>query len=574
MPGLEARRQKPKADPNTTDLSWASVLIVDDDPANRDILARRLSRLGCRVVLAEDGAQALEQLETWDFDLVLLDIMMPCVTGFDVLERRRQDPRLLDIPVIVVTALDDMDSVVRGIELGAEDYLPKPFNLVLLRARIGACLEKKWLRDQEKRQTYTIQAQSNALAEWNRTLERRVAEQLEILKESEERLRQAQKLEAIGRLAGGIAHDFNNLLTSTIGFSELVASRLPQGSPLLPYLNEIANAGRRASNLTRQLLAFSRKQVLQPEVLDLNSVVNEVAMLLQRVIGEDVELVIRTVPGMCCLRADRGQIDQVILNLAVNARDAMPGGGRLTIETATVDAATAVELGAGIPGRAGPLVMLAVSDTGLGMDPETKARIFEPFFTTKEPERGTGLGLATVHGIVKQSGGDIVVESEPGAGSIFRVFLPRVDEPVVTPPPPPMTESVQGGSETVLLVEDQPSVRTLARVALESLGYTVLEAAGPGDALALSQEYPRPIHVMVTDVVMAGMSGRELARRVTRQRPNLRILFVSGYGDEEAKRRGVERSGATLLRKPFTPNSLTAKLREVLDGTGAVQPRE
>ncbi len=557
-----ATHHKSREDSRNADLSWASVLVVDDDASNRDILARRLGRLGCRVLLAEDGAQALEQLRTWDFDLVLLDIMMPGMSGFDVLERRREEPRLMDIPFIVVSALDEIDSVVHGIELGAEDYLPKPFDPVLLRARIGACLEKKLLRDQDKRQTYTIQAQSAALAEWNRTLESRVAAQLEVLKESEERLRQAQKMEAIGLLAGGIAHDFNNLLTATIGFSELVAARLPQGSPLLPYLNEIGNAGRRASSLTQQLLAFSRKQVLQPEVLDLNSVVGEVANLLQRVIGEDLELVISTAPQVGHVKADRGQVDQVILNLAVNARDAMPDGGRLTIETAEVDAAACAKYGTEITG---PLVMLTVSDTGLGMDAHTLEHVFEPFFTTKEPGKGTGLGLATVYGIVKQSGGDVVVQSTPGAGSVFRVLLPRIDEPLTTPSHPPIPVEATGGTETVLLVEDQPSVRTLARVALESMGYSVLEAAGPDEALAISQAFSGPIDVLVTDVVMPVMSGRNLAQRLTGARPTLKTLFVSGYSDDEALRRGASGQGISYLQKPFTPNTLAHKVRHVLD---------
>jgi PAS domain S-box-containing protein len=380
----------------------------------------------------------------------------------------------------------------------------------------------------------------------------------------EGQLRQGQKMEAVGRLAGGIAHDFNNLLTVIMGHSDLALQQLDAGTPLHRDVEAIRHAGTSAAVLTRQLLAFSRKQILQPQILDLNGVVSRTESLLRRTISEDIHLVTRLSPSLGRVRADPGQIEQVIMNIAVNARDAMASGGVLMIETADVDldaAFCAEHAGA----SAGQHVMLAMSDTGVGMDAQVQAHLFEPFYTTKEPGKGTGLGLATVYGIVKQSGGSIWVYSEVGHGTTFKVYLPRVEEPVARSETKPA--SVVGGSETILVVEDQPEVRATAGTALRRHGYTVLEASRGQEALQIVRQYDGPIDLLFTDVVMLGMNGRELARHVVALRPNIRVLYTSGYTDHAIVHRGVLEPGLAFLEKPFTPLTLLRKVRELLDAS-------
>jgi PAS domain S-box-containing protein len=385
----------------------------------------------------------------------------------------------------------------------------------------------------------------------------------------EEQLRQAQKLEAVGQLAGGVAHDFNNMMSAVVGFSELVLARLEEGHPQRRHVEEIRRAGERASEMTHQLLAFSRKQMLQPRVLDLNAVVAEGDKLLRRLIGEDIELVSVLDPELGLIEADPGQLEQVLVNMAVNARDAIPEGGKLTIETANVELDGDYALRY-LDVEPGPYVLLAVSDTGVGMDPETKARIFEPFFTTKEEGKGTGLGLATVHGIVKQSGGDIGVYSEPGRGTTFKIYLPRVPAPVEQPELGAARERPPRGSETILLVEDEELVRNLEREALEASGYTVLEAQSARHALEIAQAHQGAIDLLLTDVVMPELSGRELAELLAPQRPEMRILYASGYADDAIVRHGVLEPEIAFLPKPLTPGSLGRKVRDVLD---AAHPR-
>jgi PAS domain S-box-containing protein len=382
----------------------------------------------------------------------------------------------------------------------------------------------------------------------------------------EEQLRQAQKMEAVGRLAGGIAHDFNNLLMVIQGYADLMTERLAEGDPLRRNAEQIQTASQRATSLTRQLLAFSRKQMLAPKVLSIQSVVTEMEKILRRLIGEDVQLETSSVADLGLVKADRSQIEQVILNLAVNARDAMPEGGRLTIETANVDLDESFSHSS-VMLSPGPYVMLAVTDNGCGMDVETQAHIFEPFFTTKEKGKGTGLGLATVYGIVKQSGGYVWVYSEPGRGTSFKVYLPRVwDEPTT----PGRDRRIEGqrlpqGTETVLLVEDEKGVRELAREYLEMTGYTVIEAENGHTALELAALHSGPIHLLMTDVVMPGISGRELSERVKAIRPEIRVLFMSGYTDQAVVHHGILETDAVLLQKPFTVAALAAKLRDILN---------
>lgn len=386
----------------------------------------------------------------------------------------------------------------------------------------------------------------------------------EALRQSEEQLRQAQKMEAVGRLAGGVAHDFNNILTGITGYSELLLMDFKDHDSRRHDVEEIKNAAERAASLTRQLLAFSRKQMLQMQPLDLNVVVANMDRMLKRIIGEDIELATIPAPGPATVKADPGQMEQVILNLAVNARDAMPRGGKLTIETAVLDLDASYSQ-QHLEVKAGPYVMLAISDTGVGLDKETQSRIFEPFFTTKEQGQGTGLGLSTVYGIIKQSGGHIYVYSESGQGTTFKIYLPRLEDAVASAPVDQATTAPVGGLETILLVEDEDMVRQVARRILERKGYTVKEAGLGTEALLLSGQNSGPIHLLLTDVVMPGMSGRELADRLSLQRPEMKVLYMSGHTENAIVHHGVLDQGIAFIQKPFRHDILAQKVREVLD---------
>ncbi len=381
----------------------------------------------------------------------------------------------------------------------------------------------------------------------------------------EQQLRQAQKMEAVGRLAGGIAHDFNNLLMVISGYSEFLLGQIGDDPGMRGHAQEIANAAARATSLTRQLLAFSRKQMLDPKIVDLNSVVAENVKMLTRVIGEDIDLVMVPGPDIGAVKADPGQIEQVIMNLAVNARDAMPHGGKLTIETANVTLdANYARFHA--PVKPGDYVMLAISDTGMGMDADTQAHIFEPFYTTKGL-KGTGLGLSTVYGIVKQSEGYIWLYSEAGKGTSFKIYLPRFSATGEVPAMQPALaqEPTSPGHETILLVEDEENLRRLARQSLENQGYSVIDAPDGATAIQISQAHKGPIHLLLTDVIMPGMNGRELADKVAPTRPEMRVLYVSGYTENHIGHNGTLDEGITLLQKPFTLPALKAKVREMLD---------
>jgi two-component system cell cycle sensor histidine kinase/response regulator CckA len=390
-------------------------------------------------------------------------------------------------------------------------------------------------------------------------------------KQLEQQYHQAQKMEAIGQLAGGIAHDFNNLLTVILGRSALLLQRPGLEDSLRKNMELIQSTGQRASALTRQLLTFSRQQVIQPRVLPLRPVIDEISPMLQRLIGEDVELSVTIDPALGSVQADPNQIGQVLLNLVVNARDAMPQGGRLGIEARNVDLDAAAVRGER-DARPGAYAVIAVSDTGTGMDEATKARIFEPFFTTKGVGKGTGLGLATVYGIVKQSGGHIAVSTAPGEGTTFTIYLPRVDDAEAEGSLGPAPTRLPRGSETILLVEDEPEVRALTRDILAQLGYRVLEAADPPEARQLADQPHSAIGLLVTDVVMPQMSGPELAAQLKARSPGLRVLYVSGYTNEAVSSRGIAPSDISLLQKPFTPGELARKVREALDTPASGQP--
>jgi len=454
-------------------------------------------------------------------------------------------------------------------ELAQELGLPVElgFAALVARAQRGAPDEQEWTYIRKDGSRFPVLLSMTALLDRQGEITGYlgIASDTTERKHLEQQLRQSQKMEAVGRLAGGIAHDFNNLLGVIIGYCELLLMDSENcAGPLAKKVEEIEKAGQRAASLTRQLLAFSRKQVIKPAVLNLNSVVGDLDKMLRRLIGEDIDLAVLRGSGLGCAKADRSQIEQVIMNLVVNARDAMSKGGKLIIETRNVD------LDEGYaqrhwPVRPGRYVMLAVTDTGTGMDEETQAHVFEPFFTTKEAGKGTGLGLATVFGIVKQSSGYIWVYSEPGLGSTFKIFLPRVDLPDdLGAPRARLAESLHG-SETILLVEDAEAFRTLTREFLTTMGYAVLEARDGEEAIQIARQNGDPIHLLLTDVVMPKISGRELAERMKNLRPETKLIYMSGYTEDTVILHGVSHGTGALLQKPFTFEELSRKLREILD---------
>jgi two-component system cell cycle sensor histidine kinase/response regulator CckA len=388
-------------------------------------------------------------------------------------------------------------------------------------------------------------------------------------KKLEEQLRQSQKMEAIGRLAGGVAHDFNNMLTGIIGYADLLLLSLNRDHPLVGKVEEIKKAGKRAASLTQQLLAFSRKQMLQPKVLDLNLVVNDLKKMLQRLIGEDIELETHLESNLFRVKVDPNQMGQVLMNLVVNARDAMARGGRITIETANVVLDQAYGRKKGVSLQPGPYVLLEVRDTGIGMDPETRSHIFEPFFTTKELGKGTGLGLSTVYGIIKQSGGYIWVDSQPECGTAFQIFLPRAEGESALKQSDPHSPPLFQGSETILIVEDNELVRNLTSEALRQFGYSVIEASGGDPALKIIQENGEKIDLLLTDVVMPGLNGRELADQVLSSRPGIKVLYMSGYSDNAIVQHGILSPGLAFIEKPFSPETLAEKVRQVLHASSS-----
>ncbi len=510
------------------------VLLIEDNEDDACLIRELLMEkedAGIQLEWADRLSSGLAQVAQGGHDLVLLDLSLPDSHGLETFETMHS--RAQDLPIVVLTGLDDEALAGQAVRGGAQDYLVK--------GRLDSHLLTRAAR-------YAV--------------ERKQAERA--LRESEARLRQSQKMEGIGQLAGGIAHDFNNLLTVINSYSDMLLGDVGFADPFVRNgLDQIKEAGHRAASLTRQLLAFSRRQLLEPKVLDLNEVASNMTKLLRRLIGEDIALILCPDPTLGRVKIDPGQVEQIIMNLAVNARDAMPGGGQLTIETMNVELTGAVTSN-DLALEPGPYVMLAVSDTGCGMDADTQARIFEPFFTTKGPGRGTGLGLATVYGIVKQSGGSIVVLSEPGKGTTFKIYFPRFEGPAEQPAPLSAPAASLRGSETILLVEDEEMVRALAQAILERNGYAVLAAKNVSDALRIVQEDSRPIHLLLTDTIMPGMNGPELAQRACSVRRDLRVLYMSGYTDKAFSPPAAVTPGPAFLQKPFTPETLGRKVREIL----------
>jgi PAS domain S-box-containing protein len=627
-------------------------LIIEDSLDGRLALQTLLSNQGYTLAFAGNGVEGLQKAADLIPDLILLDVMMPGMDGLEVCRRLRANPLLADVPIIIVTALEDRETRLRGIVAGADDFISKRFDSTELRARVRtitrlnryrrllherikfenvvkfapngllivnaegtiilanpAMVRMLGLQHQDevlgrrldfcvdpprREECYAHLADVIAHAEstvrfdtvllrldgtpfpaeidighlhWDETpMAQVVARDITRRRELEAQLLQSQKMESIGRLAGGVAHDFNNLLTAISGYAEMALESLPEQAAERADLFQVQKAARSAASLTRQLLAFARKQAIDPRIFNPNDLLQDLHALLRRLIGETIDLRILPAPDLGLIRADPGQIEQVLVNLSVNARDAMPQGGTLTIETA--NAVLNQEYARTHVGVAeGPYVMLVVRDTGIGMDESIRRQIFEPFFTTKELGRGTGLGLATCYGVIEQHGGTIEVYSEPHQGTTFKVYLPRVKG--VADTTSSRTEEgphMPHGAETVLLVEDDLAVRELVARVLGTLGYTVLDVGDGAAALQLVEERAgTPIDLLITDMVIPRLGGKPLAERLAVLFPGIRVLFISGYAEQMFIQHGRLSRSVAFLQKPFSAAALARKVREVLD---------
>ncbi len=559
------------------------LLIVDDKQENLYMLQVLLSANGFQVELAANGAEALERARRAPPDLIISDILMPVMDGFALCRAWKEDARLKHIPFVFYTATyTDPKDEDFALSLGAERFIVKPLEpdkfLALLLNTIETHKASQPAAPTQPAEEATYYKEYNAalirkledkmlqLAEANRILERDI---VEIKRAEEERRRlqdqiiQAQKLESVGRLAGGIAHDFNNMLVVILGHVELAMKRIDPTHPIHADLEEIQKAAQRSADLTHRLLGFARKQIAAPKILDLNKTVEGMLKMLRRLIGEDIDLAWMPGSGLWSVKIDPAQVDQVLANLCVNARDAIAGVGKVTIEThnAAFDAAYCSEHAGVHPGE---YVLLAVSDNGCGMDQETQAHLFEPFFTTKGIGQGTGLGLATVYGIVRQNNGFITLHSEPGQGTTVKVYLPRFAGGPVEPTADLTAETPKGRGETVLLVEDEALNLNVSQAMLEDLGYRVLTAGTPGEALHKARAHGGEIRLLITDVVMPEMNGRALAKLLREMHPGMKCLFSSGYTANVIAHQGVLDEGEHFLQKPFTMRDLAIQVRKAL----------
>ena len=533
MSGTATAIRDASGTPALPELDVIRILVVDDDPQARALIEMALAEARFRPVLdvAAHVRAGLERIRQDEHDVYVIDQHLPDGTGVDLITEARTHG--VHKPFILLTGHGSLALDEEALHAGASDYVEKH----LVAAQLERCIRY-------------------ALRTWQAT---------RLLHDRDEQLRHAQKMEAIGRLAGGVAHDFNNLLTAIIGYTDLISEHLEETTPEYRDVGEIRKAADRGAGLTRQLLAFSRKQFLTPTVLDLNDTVSGLRQMLPRAIGEHIQTTIRLAPDLAKVKADASRMEQVLVNLALNARDAMPEGGELMIETSNVTLTEPRLRAEGLGVRPGFYVMLSIIDTGVGMDEATRERAFEPFFTTKPLGKGTGLGLATVYGIVDQSGGGVSLESGPGLGTIVRIYFPATT--AIEPPRAPEVQRISkdAGTETVLLVEDNEAVRDLTARALRRRGYAVHEARDGDSALHWMQTSGVRPHLLLTDVVMPGLSGPNLAARLIQLHPNLRVLYMSGYTDDVGAVNGNFWAGVPLLQKPFTPASLAERVRLALD---------
>ena len=516
----------------TQDHSQPHVLVVDDDEIMRGAARESLAEAGFLVSEAENGVRALQALENLRPDIILLDVMMPEMDGFATARAVRQLPGCEVVPILIMTALDDLDSINRAYEAGATDFITKPINWVILVQRVRYMTRAVRMINEQKR-----------------------------LKEE---LQQAQKLEAVATLAGGVAHDFNNLLQSIQGFSEVLLFGKKNDDPIFPALNRIMATVKRGGELTRQLLTYSRKIKSEKRPIQLNDQVRQTHQLLQRTIPKMIAIELRLEKDLKMVNADWVQMEQVLMNLAINARDAMPDGGRLVIETANVRLPEK-HSGTQSMSTAREGILLSVSDTGHGMDKATLEQIFEPFFSTKAPGKGTGLGLSMVHGIVKNHDGRITCRSTPGEGTCFQIHLPAV-EPVPEKKPAAETRRYQGGNETILLVDDDENILNAGQERLESAGYKVRTASGGEMALKVRGQEPGKIDLVLLDLIMPGMGGARCLQELLQTDPGAKVVIISGYSPDDQTLQAIQSSIRGFLRKPYTGEQLLGTVREVLDG--------
>jgi signal transduction histidine kinase len=515
-----------------------NLLMLEDEPLDAELTIKALEEAGfdCCWDRVDTQEDFISRLDTGKYDLILSDYNLPNFDGLSALKVSLE--RKPDIPFILISGAIGEETAIESLKTGATDYVLKD-----RLSRLAPVVERALQEKEESKRRKQAEEEKAAL---------------------QEQLLQSQKMEAIGQLAGGIAHDFNNLLTVIQGYSEIALISLKQTDPLRDTILRINQAAIKAGNLTQQLLAFSRRQVLEMKVVDLNETIRELNNMLRRVIGEDIELITALEKNLWHTKVDPRQIDQVIINLAVNAKDAMPNGGKLTIETTNVhvDRSYAYDHAGILPGL---YVMLSVSDTGTGISPEIKDRIFEPFFTTKEKGKGTGLGLSTIYGIINQCGGSILIYSEPGQGTTFKIYLSRASEARDELKKETNLTRFPRGNETILVVEDDTAARRLTAEILNMQGYLVLEASDGNEALNIAKTYDANIQLVLTDVVMPQMSGREMADRLRMLRTDIKVLFMSGYTNDTIVHHGILDKGLFYIQKPFTVDGLSKKIREVLE---------
>ena len=517
-----------------------NILLVDDRPEGLLTLEAVIGSPEYNLVKASSGQNALSYLKEFEFAMILLDVQMPEMDGFETATRVKQNPSWQDIPILFVTAIHkDTPYIYQGYEVGAVDYIFKPFDPFILKSKVAvfAELHRKNLRIR--------QAQDE-------------------LRHKEEELYQARKLEVIGRLAGGVAHDFNNIITGILGVSEELRDMFDLNDHRRKDLEEIIQASHRAFSLTRQLLAYARRQVISPERLDLNRIVIDMRAMISRLIGEDIQLEIDLTQPLDAINADRGYLEQVLINLVLNSRDAMAEGGTITLRTRNMFLSNGDLQQRKLQLAPGAYVQFSVCDTGSGMGPDVLEHVFEPFFTTKEKGKGTGLGLATVYGIVKQNGGDIAVQSKTNSGTQMEIYFPAMTPQTAAKPHDQEPELLEQGSETILVVEDEHLVRRVVTSQLRKFGYTVLEASNGSEALALCERRRGAIHLLITDVVMPKMNGRQLATLVTARYPGIAVLYMSGYTQEVIARRGILEPGIAFIEKSEISSQLGAKVKEIL----------